>query len=198
MTTVQQWGRKESLIWPPRGYLYTLGAFFLALVATGLFVYIRFQYGLSPLERYYLPYYLRSQIAGLTHPASTYQMLYVSDGVSLGRAALEADVQPGSTVQTGGRPLPLTLTPQAAVHATYFLLREAPRSYPNKVIHAWIAHWIYADVPPVQTVFDAVHLRRLGVSPAASVFHPQRHQAHQATTLWTPPQRPGPGRCKVL
>jgi len=76
MTTVQQWGRKESLIWPPRGYLYTLGAFFLALVATGLFVYIRFQYGLSPLERYYLPYYLRSQIAGLTHPASTYQMLY--------------------------------------------------------------------------------------------------------------------------
>jgi len=85
----------------------------------------------------------------------------VSDGVSLGRAALEADVQPGSTVQAGGRPLPLTLTSQAAVHATYFLLREAPRSYPNKVIHAWIAHWIYADVPPyklfsMQFIFGAL------------------------------------------
>jgi hypothetical protein len=98
MATIQQWGRKESLIWPPRGYLYTLDAFFLALVATGLFVYIRFQYGLSPLERYYLPYYLWSETAGLAHPASTYQMLYVSDGVSLGRPALEVDVQPGSTV----------------------------------------------------------------------------------------------------
>jgi hypothetical protein len=30
---------------------------------------------------------------------------------------------------------------------TYFLMRESPRSYQNKVIHAWIAHWIYGDVP---------------------------------------------------
>ncbi len=26
MATVQQWGRKEAIIWPPRGYVYTLGA----------------------------------------------------------------------------------------------------------------------------------------------------------------------------
>ncbi len=50
--------------------LYTLGAFFLALVATGFFVWLRFQFGLSPLERYYLPYYLRSETAGLMHPES--------------------------------------------------------------------------------------------------------------------------------
>ena len=95
MPAVQQWGRKESIIWPPRRYLYTLGALFLSLVVTGFFVYVRFQYGLSPLERYYLPYYLRSETAGLTHPASTYQLLYVSDGKSRTRAALEADVEPG-------------------------------------------------------------------------------------------------------
>ena len=147
MPAVQQWGRNESLIWPPRGYLYTLGAFFLACVATGFFVYLRFQYGLSPLERYYLPYYLRSETAGLAHPASSYQMLYVSDGESPGRLALEADVQPGSTPQFEGKPLPLALTPQASVHGTYYLSREAPRNYQNKAIHAWIAHWIYADVP---------------------------------------------------
>ena len=39
MPIVQQWGRRESIIWPPRGYLYTLGAFFLACVAMGFFVY---------------------------------------------------------------------------------------------------------------------------------------------------------------
>jgi hypothetical protein len=61
MPNAQQWGRNESLIWPPRGYLYTLGAFFLACVATGLFLYLRFELGLPPLERYYLPYYLRSE-----------------------------------------------------------------------------------------------------------------------------------------
>jgi type IV secretory pathway TraG/TraD family ATPase VirD4 len=147
MPTVQQWGRNESLIWPPRGYLYTLGAFFLACVATGFFVYFRLQYGLAPLERYYLPYYLRSETAGLTHRESRYQMLYVTDGESKSRIALEGDVQPGSTPQFEGTPLPLTLTPQASVHGTYFLLREGARNYQNKVIHAWIAHWIYGDIP---------------------------------------------------
>ena len=147
MPTVQQWGRKESIIWPPRGYLYTLGAFFLAIVATGFFVYLRFQFGLLPLQRYYLPYYLRSETAGLAHSVSKYQMLYVSDGVSDRRAALEADVQPGATPPSGGPSIPLTLTPKAAVHGTYFLEREDPRTYPNKTLHAWLAHWIYEDAP---------------------------------------------------
>jgi hypothetical protein len=82
MSTVQQWGRKESIIWPPQGYVYTLGAFVFACILTGVFVYIHFQYGLLPLQRYYLPYYLRSETAGLTHPVSAYQLLYVSDGQS--------------------------------------------------------------------------------------------------------------------
>jgi type IV secretory pathway TraG/TraD family ATPase VirD4 len=145
MPTVQTWGRKESIIWPPRGYLYTLGAFFLACVATGLFVYLRFQFGLQPLQRYYLPYYLRSVTAGLAHPVSKYQLLEVTDGETPGRPALEADVQPGSTIQFAGKPLPMTLTPQAAVHRLYYLAPEAPRNYQNKALHAWLAHWIYED-----------------------------------------------------
>ena len=32
-------------------------------IATGFFIYIRFQYGFSPLERYYLPYYFRGEMA---------------------------------------------------------------------------------------------------------------------------------------
>ena len=80
MPAVQQWGRRESIIWPPRGYLYTFGAFFLACVATAFFIYVRSQYGLSPLERYYLPYYVRSETGGITHASSSYRMLRVTDG----------------------------------------------------------------------------------------------------------------------
>jgi hypothetical protein len=54
MPAVQQWGRKGSMVWPSRHYLYTLGALFLSLVLTGFLVYVGFHYGLSPLERYYL------------------------------------------------------------------------------------------------------------------------------------------------
>jgi hypothetical protein len=147
MATVQQWGRRESIIWPPRGFLYTLGAFFLALVATGFFVWIRFQYGLSPLQRYYLPYYLRSETAGIAHPASSYQLLYVTAGETKGRIALEADVQSGTTPQQKGAPLPLVLSPEAAKHGLHFLYREELRSYPNKALHAWLAQWIYSGVP---------------------------------------------------
>ena len=161
MSSVQQWGRKESVVWPPRGYVFTLGAFIFACILTGVFIYIRFQFGLSPLQRYYLPYYLRTETADLTHPVSQYQLLYVADGEKLGRAALDADVQPGSTPQFGGKPLPLMLTPEAAKHGRFYLLRENLRNYQNKALHAWIARWIYQDVPiyrlfTMQLVFGLV------------------------------------------
>jgi type IV secretory pathway TraG/TraD family ATPase VirD4 len=140
------WGRRETIIWPPHQPIYTIGALVLALMATGLFVYSRFQFGLSPLQRYYLPYYCRTVTAGITHPVSKYQLVYVSDGESVGHPALDADVQAGSTPQFGGKALPLTITPNASVHGLYYLNREAPRDYNNKVLHAWIAHWIYGDV----------------------------------------------------
>ena len=43
------WGRKETIIWPPHKPIYTLGALFLGLIATGFFVYFRFIFVLSPL-----------------------------------------------------------------------------------------------------------------------------------------------------
>ncbi len=120
MPNVQQWGRRESIIWPPRGYLYTLGA----CVGTGFFIYLRLIYGLSPLERYYLPYYLRSEMAGLAHPANAYRMLHITHGESQGRLALDADVQPGSMLQSDGAPLSLMLSPQAAQNGRYLIYRE--------------------------------------------------------------------------
>jgi hypothetical protein len=47
------WGRKETIIWPPHSPIYTFGAVFLALILTGLFVYLRFAFALSPLEQFY-------------------------------------------------------------------------------------------------------------------------------------------------
>jgi hypothetical protein len=128
---------------------------------TGIFIYIRFQYGPSPLQRYYLPYYLRTETADLTHPVSQYQLLYVSDGVKAGRAALDCDVQQGSTPQFGGKLLPLMLTPESAKHGTFYLMRESLHNYQNKALHAWIAHWIYQEVPiyklfTMQLVFGVV------------------------------------------
>jgi len=146
MSNVQQWGRKESLIWPPRRYLYTLGALFLALVATGFFVWLRFEFGLNPLERYYLPYYLRSEMTATFRPSGKYQLLYVAGGKSQPLPAVDPDVQPGQTPQSTGKPLLLALSERAQKEGYRTLLREAPRRYSNKELHAWMVHWIYRDL----------------------------------------------------
>ena len=39
------------------------------------------------------------------------------------------------------------LTPDAAKHGTFYLRRESLRNYQNKTLHAWIARWIYQDLP---------------------------------------------------
>lgn len=147
MANTQQWGRNESLIWPPRGYLYTLGALFLAVAATGFFVFLRLQYGLPPLQRYYLPYYLRTEAAGILHSSSAYQLLYVADGKSKSRPALDSDVESGMTPQKSGKSLPLTLSEKARQHGVQFLYSEPLRRYSNKALHAWIGHWIYGNRP---------------------------------------------------
>ena len=96
MPAVQHWGRKESIIWPPRGYIYTIGAFCVALMATALLMYVRFERGFTPLQKYYLPYYVRTELAAQLHPADAYQLLYIADRRALRRLALEDDVQPGN------------------------------------------------------------------------------------------------------
>ncbi|MGA9259274.1 MAG: ArsR family transcriptional regulator, partial [Candidatus Sulfotelmatobacter sp.] len=148
MTAVQQWGRKESIIWPPRGFYYTYGAIFLAIVATGFLSYVHFEFALSSLQQYYLPYYLRTETAGLTHPASMYQLVYVTDGQSRTRIALDADVRAGETPQLAGRPLPFVLSAAALAQGFRYLAREPMRPYQNRGLHTWIAHWIYADTSP--------------------------------------------------
>src|SRR5580700_6332540 len=101
------WGRKETIIWPPHSPIYTLGAVFLALILTGLFVYIRFAFALSELEKLYLPLYIKITIAPSLRPSGKYQMLLMSDGKGHTWCAREVDVVAGSTPQVNTTPIPL-------------------------------------------------------------------------------------------
>jgi hypothetical protein len=87
------WGRKETIIWPPRKPIYTLGALFHALIAAHIFVYLRFTFGMTPIEKYYLPLYLKTEITGSFRAVGQYQLLYISDGKKQARLATEQDAQ---------------------------------------------------------------------------------------------------------
>ena len=93
-----KWGRKESIIWPPHSPIYTYGAVFMALVLAGLFLYCRFTFGNSPLQRFYTPTYIRSSIAGAIGMSrrDNYRMLMVGARGIQPRLATNTDVTDGT------------------------------------------------------------------------------------------------------
>ena len=83
MMNTPKWGRKETIIFPPHSPIYTYGAVFFALILTGMFVYLRFSRGQTPLQQFYTPIYARSAVGGVFNGSHKYQLLYAA-GVSAG------------------------------------------------------------------------------------------------------------------
>jgi len=147
------WGRKETIIWPPHQPIYTYGAIFLALVAAGFFVYLRFAIALNPLERYYLPTYIKTSIALSVRSSGKYQVLLVSDASGKAWYALNDNVQAGSTPQANDKPIPLALSDTARQRSMVSLYRGAPTVYQNKPLHAWFQKQIYSG-DTVASIFE--------------------------------------------
>src|SRR5579864_6004334 len=140
-----KWGRKESIIWPPHSPIYTYGAVFMALVLTGLFLYCRFTFGNSPLQKFYTPIYIRSNVAGAIGRSrrDQYRMLMVGARGIQPRLATNTDVTDGTTPQPGGKPIPLTLS-QSALQRGYTVLYLAPeQSYMDTSLSAYLRSAVY-------------------------------------------------------
>jgi hypothetical protein len=139
-----QWGRKETVIWPPHGPINTYGALFVSVAAAALFIYLHFAFGLTPLQQYYLPYYTRATLLGYVHKADNYQLLFlVNNAETRSRIAREQDVIPGSTSQYVGKPVPLEISPQGGADGYLYLLRQRKVSYPNKALRAYLQSAVY-------------------------------------------------------
>jgi hypothetical protein len=140
-----KWGRKETIIWPPHGPIYTYGAVFVAAVLTGLFLYCRFSFGNNTLQRFYTPTYIRSSVAGAIGASrrDNYRMLMVGARGITPRLATDADVTDGKTPDPGGKPLALALS-QLALRQGYVLLYLGPQqSYIDAPLAAYLKAVIY-------------------------------------------------------
>jgi type IV secretory pathway TraG/TraD family ATPase VirD4 len=140
-----KWGRKETIIWPPHGPIYTYGAVFVAAVLTGLFLYCRFSFGNNTLQRFYMPTYIRSSVAGAIGASrrDNYRMLMVGARGITPRLATDADLTDGKTPEPGGKPLALALS-QLALRQGYVLLYLGPQqSYVDAPLAAYLKGVIY-------------------------------------------------------
>lgn len=141
--TDTQWGRKETIVRPPHYPVYSFGAVFVALFATALCIYLHFAFVMSPLQRYYLPCYLETGFLSTMRKSSDYQLVTVSDRQHHARPVTEADVQPGSTPQPNGKPIPLVLSQVARSSGVVFLYRGPKVSYRNRPLHLYLHHFVY-------------------------------------------------------
>jgi type IV secretory pathway TraG/TraD family ATPase VirD4 len=137
------WGRKETIIFPPHSPIYSYGAVFLAFVLTGCFMYLRFNFGQTPLQQFYTPIYLRSAVAGALSKTDKYQLLYAA-GVSTGvELASEADVQAGTTLASRGKQLPLALSAAAQARGLDVLYRGPEQRYVDAGLHTYLQNVVY-------------------------------------------------------
>jgi hypothetical protein len=96
-----------------------------------------------PLQRWYLPLYLRTGFAGIVRKADTYQLLDVADGHLHIWPATEADVEKGSTPQPTRRLIPLALSDSARASGLVYLFPGPKTSYRNGPLHACLQRFFY-------------------------------------------------------
>jgi type IV secretory pathway TraG/TraD family ATPase VirD4 len=139
------WGRKETIIWPQRYPIYTYGAILAAIVLTTLFLYVRLRLIGTPLQRFYMPTYIRTSFVGSfshTH-RSQYRMLFLTGRGAKPSPAMNDDVVHGKTLEPGGRIVPLALSPAALRDGDDLLFRGPVRSYVDARLSDYLKAAVY-------------------------------------------------------
>jgi hypothetical protein len=151
------WGRKETIVWPPHKPIYTVGALFLGLIATGFFVYFRFFFALSPLQQFYLPTYIKAAATASIPIHTKYRMLLMSNAKRRVWYVRAVDVEPGSTQQPKGKSIPLQLCDAARQKGMVSLYRSAPLVLSSAGVEQYLRQQVYDG----QTLFGMFGMQLL-------------------------------------
>jgi ABC-type cobalamin/Fe3+-siderophores transport system ATPase subunit len=106
-------------------------------------VYLHFAFVMTPLQRYYISCYLETGFLSTMRQSSEYQLVTVADRQHHARPITEEDVQPGSTPQPIGRPIPLALSQTARSLGVIYLYRGTKVSYQNRPLHEYLRKFVY-------------------------------------------------------
>jgi hypothetical protein len=146
---MSQWGRKIYQSWPSRHPVWTISAFFGAVVFFMLAVALQYARSWSFVERFYLPVYARTWMHGLFPKAQTrYSLIAGLTAKGQRRIALADEVEAATNAQG---------------QTVYVLTEEGRRNglvrlvwnqglFNDRRLHEFLGHWIYRD----QTVWDYI------------------------------------------
>ncbi|HZQ42346.1 MAG TPA: type IV secretion system DNA-binding domain-containing protein [Acidobacteriaceae bacterium] len=142
-TESTQWGRKETIVTPPRAPIYSYAALAFSLALTVVFGVIYINCIMPPLQRFDLYAYMRTGLVGASRKSDSLQLLSVADAQLHSRPALDGDVEDGSTPQPVGRPVPMQLTSAARRSGLVYLYRGPKTNYRTGPLHTFLQHFVY-------------------------------------------------------
>ena len=137
-----QWGRKETVIWPPQIPIYTYGVLLLTIPITltllfGLYMTKTF------LARNYTGAYIKSAAGSQFHRHGSYRLIYLGGGKRAPRVAQPTDFVSGTTDMPGGKKISIALSPAATAQGFTTFFRGPERKFADESIHAWLQSDIF-------------------------------------------------------
>jgi type IV secretory pathway TraG/TraD family ATPase VirD4 len=143
-----QWGRKESIIWPPHAPVMSYSALATALLFTSLFIWQRLHFSLPPLQRSYITEYMRAEVGSVVHMHSTYHLLYLGGDKAKPRLALPVDFASGQMTLPDGRAVPFTLSELARTQGYRFPFRGPAQKLADASMYRWLRYAIFDGKVP--------------------------------------------------
>lgn len=144
-----QWGRKETIIWPPHVPILSYAAVVAAVLCTCLFIWQRIVFSLTPLQKSYITEYVRSGIGGVFKAHESYRLLYMGGAKRAPRLAFPVDFVPGQTVLAGGKIVPVALSDLALAQGYRLFYRGAEQKLADASLNRWLRLTVYEDKAPL-------------------------------------------------
>jgi type IV secretory pathway TraG/TraD family ATPase VirD4 len=137
-----QWGRKETVIWPPQVPIYTIGAMILALPI--LMTLLFGLYSMKPfLARNYTGDYLKSAAGSEFRMHNSFRLIYLFGAKRAPRVAQPDDFVPGTTVLPNGKEIGVQLSPAATAQGFTSFARGTERKIADVALYGWFRAAIF-------------------------------------------------------
>jgi len=148
-----QWGRKETIIWPPHMPILSYSAVAAALLLTCIFGWLYLNSAMPPLQRSYFPDYLRAGVRASFHLHGEYRLLYLGGDKIKPRLAFPVDFAIGKMTLPSGKTMPFALSTLARTQGYSFPFRGPAQKLADTVLYRWLHDAIYAGTGPVALFF---------------------------------------------
>jgi hypothetical protein len=140
-----QWGRKETIIWPPHVPILSYTAIATALLCTCVFIWQRLAFSLEPLQRSYITEYIRSGVGGTFKAHESYRLLYLGGEKRAPRLAFPVDFVSGQTLLSGGKVVPVALSDLAVAQGYRTFYRGPEQKFADLSLNRWLRLTVYED-----------------------------------------------------